>query len=248
MEPNRRQRGWKVAVPLVTLVVGVLLATSSQLAHGTDLRSGRRAELTDLIAAEERRGERYRREIAELRAEIEAASRRQARRDSRLKEARDEAAQHAPEAGFTAVTGTGVRVTLDDASRPESDAHVPGNPSPNDLVVHQQDVQAVVNALWAGGAKGMQIMDQRVVTTSAVRCVGNTLILQGVVYSPPYTITAVGDPEQLRAALRASRQIQVYKQYVEAYGLGYDVTELDNVTLPGYEGIPDFEHASAMPS
>ncbi|MFG1998137.1 DUF881 domain-containing protein [Spirillospora sp. NPDC048911] len=43
-----------------------------------------------------------------------------------------------------------------------------------------------------GGAAGMQIMDQRVTSTSAVRCVGNTLILQGVVCSPPSTITAVG--------------------------------------------------------
>ena len=51
--------------------------------------------------------------------------------------------------------------------------------APDDLVVHQQDVQSVVNALWAGGAEAMMIMDQRVVNTSAVRCIGNTLLLQG---------------------------------------------------------------------
>ncbi len=58
--------------------------------------------------------------------------------------------------------------------------------SPDDLVVHQQDVQAVVNALWAGGADAVQVMDQRLLSTSAVRCVGNTLLLNGRVYSPPY--------------------------------------------------------------
>ena len=42
----------------------------------------------------------------------------------------------------------------------------------------------MVNALWQGGAKGIQVMDQRLISTSAVRCVGNTLILQGRVYSP----------------------------------------------------------------
>ena len=38
-------------------------------------------------------------------------------------------------------------------------------------MVHQQDIQAVVNALWAGGADALQIMDQRVISTSAVRMV-----------------------------------------------------------------------------
>ena len=81
----------------------------------------------------------------------------------------------------------------------------PGGSGPDDLVVHQQDVQAVVNALWRGGADGVQIMDQRLIATSAVRCVGNTLILQGRVYSPPYTITAVGDPDAAQPGARRLR-------------------------------------------
>jgi uncharacterized protein YlxW (UPF0749 family) len=89
--------------------------------------------------------------------------------------------------------------------------------------VHQGDIQAVVNALWAGGATGLQIMDQRLISTSAVRCVGNTLILQGVVYS-------------LRAALDASPDLIDYKDAVAQYGLGYAVKTLDRVTLPAYTG------------
>ncbi len=54
-------------------------------------------------------------------------------------------------------------------------------------------------------------MDQRSISTSAVRCVGNTLILQGVVCSPPFRITATGDPVRLRAALDASPDIQLYR-------------------------------------
>ena len=47
------------------------------------------------------------------------------------------------------------------------------------------------------------LMDQRVISTSAVRCVGNTLILQGRVYSPPYVITAIGNQTDLRGRPRA---------------------------------------------
>ena len=39
------------------------------------------------------------------------------------------------------------------------------------------------------------IQDQRIIATSAVQCVGNTLLLQGRVYSPPYVIKAIGDPD-----------------------------------------------------
>lgn len=53
-------------------------------------------------------------------------------------------------------------------------------------------------------------MGQRVVGASVVRCVGNTLIPQGVVYWPPLRITAVGDPK-LRARLDASPDIANYR-------------------------------------
>jgi uncharacterized protein YlxW (UPF0749 family) len=87
-------------------------------------------------------------------------------------------------------------------------------------------------------------MDQRLISTSAVRCVGNTLILQGVVYSPPFRITAVGDPARLRAALDAAPDISNYKEYVAEYGLGYDVKTLGRVTLPPYTGNVTMNYAT----
>jgi uncharacterized protein YlxW (UPF0749 family) len=110
--------------------------------------------------------------------------------------------------------------------------------------VHQQDVQAVVKALWTGGASGLQIMDQQVIGTDAFRCVGNTLIPQGVVYSPPFQITAVGDPQRFRAALDVATDIADDKEYVAAYGLGYDVKTLGRVTLPGHTGNVTMKYAT----
>lgn len=137
-------------------------------------------------------------------------------------------------------------VTLNDAP-PNATAN-PGypDPQPNDLVIHQQDLQAVVNALWQGGARGIQVMDQRLISTSAVRCVGNTLILQGRVYSPPYKITAVGDPGKLKQALNNSPAISNYLLYVKAYGLGWKVDEHEAVTLPGYSGTVDLHYAEPV--
>jgi len=109
------------------------------------------------------------------------------------------------EGGVVAVQGPGLTVRLDDAP---ADSPRREDVSPDDLVVHQQDIQSVMNALWAGGAEAMELMDQRVVSTSAIHCAGNVLRLHGRIYSPPYDIRAVGDPDRLRRALSASLPVQ----------------------------------------
>lgn len=224
---------------------GTLFAASASTARGTDLREDGRTRITELITAEQRRSAREREYYQRLRAEVDRISRQAGERDSRVRQAQSRADRLAARSGFTPVKGPAVRVTLNDApQRPGVQNPGPGAPAPDDLVVHQSDVQAVVNALWAGGATGMQIMDQRVISTSAVRCVGNTLILQGVVYSPPFRITAVGDPRRLRSALDASPEIAIYKRYVREYGLGYAERTLDRVTLPAYTGNVTMNHAT----
>ena len=65
------------------------------------------------------------------------------------------------------------------------------------------------------------MQDQRIIGTSAPRCVGNTLLLNGRTYSPPYVITAVGDAAAMQAALAAAPLVTLYKQYVVRFGLGY---------------------------
>ena len=116
----------------------------------------------------------------------------------------------AQDAGFTALArARGHRRARRRA--PAHDGSRPPDASNDDLVVHQGDVQAVVNALWAGGAEAMSIMNVRVLTTSAVRCVGNTLLLHGRVYSPPFKIVAIGDPAALQQALASSQGVRLFK-------------------------------------
>jgi uncharacterized protein YlxW (UPF0749 family) len=88
-------------------------------------------------------------------------------------------------------------------------------------------------------------MDQRLIATSAVRCVGNTLLLQGRTYSPPFVIAAIAEPSAVRAQLAASPQVAVFQQAVEAYGLTFTVRERPVVELPAYDGPLDLEHATA---
>ncbi|MFI1798408.1 DUF881 domain-containing protein [Streptomyces sp. NPDC020379] len=243
--PSRRFRPVRLLTGGVFALAGLIFWTSFNTAHGTNIRTDdSMLRLSDLIQERSRKNADLDDSAAAMRSQVDAL----ARRDNGNSAAENKKlADLEADAGTSKIQGAGLSVTLTDAP-PNATPRIPGvpDPQPNDLVIHQQDLQAVVNALWQGGAKGIQVMDQRLISTSAVRCVGNTLILQGRVYSPPYKVTAVGDRGALRKALDSSPAIQNYLQYVTAYGLGWKVDQHDAVTLPGYSGTVDLHYAKPM--
>ncbi|MFF6781028.1 DUF881 domain-containing protein [Streptomyces sp. NPDC012510] len=229
----------------VFALAGLIFFTSFDTAKGTNIRTDASLlRLSDLIQERSHKNGQLDESNAVLRDDVEAL----AERDDGSTDAEDARLKALEKnAGTQKLKGEALTVTLDDAP-PDATAKLPGypEPQPDYLVIHQQDLQAVVNALWLGGAQGIKVMDQRLISTSAVRCVGNTLILQGRVYSPPYKIQAVGDPEKLQRALAASEAIQNYMVYVNVYGLGWKVTEDGPVTLPGYSGTVDLKYAKPV--
>ena len=229
-------------VPVVMIAAGVLFATSAHTAQGTDLRNDRRFELSQLIEERKRDVDTLEGTASRLRRDVDASTGSQATSDARIAEQQRRLDEEKQGAGLTALAGRGLAVRLDDAPR-RPDGARPADARADDLVVHQQDVQAVVNALWAGGAEAMTIMGQRIIGTSAVRCVGNTLLLQGQVYSPPFVIKAIGDPKRLRSALDAEPGVQFFQRDARDYGLGYSVTDESEILAPAYTGSTDLSSA-----
>jgi len=244
-DPKRGFRPVRVLTVAVFALAGLIFFTSFNTAKGTNIRTDTSLlKLSDLIQERSRKNGELDESNGSLRRDVESF----AERDDGSTKAEDEKlAGLEKSAGTQKVKGEAITVTLNDAP-PDATAKLPGypEPQPDYLVIHQQDLQAVVNALWQGGAKGIKVMDQRLISTSAVRCVGNTLILQGRVYSPPYKITAVGAPDKLNQALSASKAIQNYMVYVNVYGLGWKVTQDGTVTLPGYSGTVDLHYAQPV--
>jgi uncharacterized protein YlxW (UPF0749 family) len=237
-----RQRGWAWGVPLIALAAGLMFTTSATTADGTALRDDRRPQLAQLIADQRGRLAERERKAAELRAAVDHDTAELAKVDRPVLQARQRADSLRGAAGFTALSGPGITVVLNDSSRRISDGG-PDAPDNDDLVVHQQDVQAVVNALWAGGAEAMSIMDVRVISTSAVRCVGNTLLLHGQVFSPPFKITAIGEPTAMHRALESADGVRQFRDAVADFGLGYSETVERNVTVRAYDGSSDLRSA-----
>ncbi len=235
-------RGGGIGVALVLVAAGLLFTTSATTARGTQFRS-ERADLAGLIEAENLRVKARTQRVAALSKQLDQEAAASTGNSKSIQALQEHSSSVVSAAGLLPMTGPGLTITLDDAPR---DVQVPDQASPDDLVVHQQDVQAVVNALWAGGAEAMMLQDQRVISTSAVRCVGNTLILQGRVYSPPYKIRAIGDVGKMKAAIDSSPQIAYYLQYVASLRLGWSVQESDRLNLEAYDGSLALSHARVI--
>jgi uncharacterized protein YlxW (UPF0749 family) len=234
--PDRRRDGsrrspWRVGVPLVCLLAGLLLGATHGVSRGGEIRRSDAPRLVDLVRWEQFEVGRLNTDRERLAGAIDSAHGRSS--DAALAAMLRRSAELAGDAGLDAVHGPGLIVTLTDAQR-DANGRFPRDASPDDLVVHQQDIQAVLNALWDAGAEAIQMQDQRIITTTAPRCVGNTLLLNGRTYSPPYTITAVGDAAAMQGALAAAPLVILYKQYVVRFGLGYTEQVVPDTRIAGY--------------
>jgi uncharacterized protein YlxW (UPF0749 family) len=89
----------------------------------------------------------------------------------------------------------------------------------------------------------MTIQGQRVIATTGIKCVGNTVVLHDVPYSPPYVISAIGDPESMLTSLNNNPYLIIYRQYVERWQLGYSVAPREQLRLPGFSGSVELSYA-----
>jgi uncharacterized protein YlxW (UPF0749 family) len=242
------RRFFRVLVPVVLAVAGLLAATSVATSRGGQL-PGQRDDLPGLVADRQAAVAKLDRQAAALRKQVDAQTAGSASGNAQVQRARNQQVQAGVAAGLPATSGAGLTVALDDAPRSARSRPLPAGippPTPDDLVVHQQDVQAAVNGLRAGGARALSVMGQRVIATTAVRCVGNTLLVNGRVYSPPFVLVAIGDPARLRDGLDSEPGVEIYQQYVAAYGLRLSVTSSDSLRLPAYTGAVALLHARAI--
>lgn len=233
-----------MAAPLAFACAGMLAATSAINARGTDLRGGRNTSLIQVVGTERSKVESQKQQAAALQAEVDALTK-------GLSGGQIDALQRRLDvvgtpAGMRALSGPGIVVTLDDAPRGED---VPAGTDPDLLVVHQQDIQAVINALWAGGADGISLQGNRLVSTTGVKCVGNTVVLQGVPYAPPYRVVALGRPGRLYDALNRSPEVANYRDYVPPpYNLGWSVRTSGSLDVPAYVGTVALQFAKPVGS
>lgn len=220
-----------LGIALTAACMGLLFAIGAQQGDPEEARLGRRLELLELIAVEQRRTERLEAGVIDVRARISAEEERLAVGMNELASLREDVERAALPAGFRSLTGPGVAVTLHDAIGAWD-----GSDDPNRYVVHEHHLQAVVNALFAGGADAVEVNGDRILASSAIICIGTTLRLNGRYHTPPYRIVAIGDPAALKASLESDPGVATLAATAERFGLTFAVDSAGFVEVAGMQG------------
>jgi uncharacterized protein YlxW (UPF0749 family) len=244
-EPHERppRSLWRFGTPLVVLACGALFVTSAANSEGTDLRPGRYTDLSSLVATENQEYEELQARVQNLTGDVERLTDQVGTEEvRRIHERVDEL--RAP-AGFTPVVGPGVTITLSDAP---ADVINSSSRDIKQLVVHQQDIQAVVNAMWTGGAEAVTIQGKRVITSTGIKCEGNAVMIQGVAYPQPYVISAIGDPQRLQDAIADDDYLEIYRRASELpdVSVGWDLEEEERLEMPAFDGVSPLTYAEPI--
>lgn len=135
-------------------------------------------------------------------------------------------------AGFTPVTGSGVSLTIDD----KVDYDVLTDPI--DSIVHDSDIRYAINLLNGSGAAALAVNGQRIVNASYVFCIGPTILCNMQRLTPPYVITAIGNPALLADAVRQDPMFNL--RQTPSIGLVVNIKEETELLIPAFAEADQF--------
>jgi uncharacterized protein YlxW (UPF0749 family) len=152
-------------------------------------------------------------------------------------------------AGQLAVHGPGVTVTLREPPA-QSSAPAPARagtvPETSTNILTDRDVRSVVNELWHDGAEAIAVNGIRLTPTSAIRFAGQAILVDFQSITSPYTISAIGNSEQLITSFAQSDVASRYKTLAGVDGIGFTFATSADLALPaGTVGSVRYAHPLA---
>ena len=135
--------------------------------------------------------------------------------------------------GLTTLEGKGIELTLQDDPTVTNETIGPFDDI-SSHIVHDGDLRRIVNELKNAGAEAISINGQRIVTTTAITCIGNVIKINDEKVSSPFIIKAIGFPESMESALN---RLGGYLDYLNDDGIMTSIKKLDNVTITKYTGV-----------
>jgi uncharacterized protein YlxW (UPF0749 family) len=93
------------------------------------------------------------------------------------------------------------------------------------------------NGLWAAGAGAIAINGQRLTPTTAIRTAGEAILVDYRPLSPPYEVTALGDPGGLQSRLMASAAGDRLRSLESRFGIRFELRRESEATVPAAVGL-----------
>lgn len=129
--------------------------------------------------------------------------------------------------GLTDVTGEGIVLTVTDSAQSSNAIDM------NNLIIHDSDLRSLVNELSNAGAEAISINDERIVSTTAITCAGNVILINGNKVGSPFTIKAIGNQASLYGAITRAGG---YTYGLKARSIQVETKKVNNIQISRYTG------------
>lgn len=146
-------------------------------------------------------------------------------------------------AGISPVKGCGITVKLDDTKALEQIALDAGFYDRNVYIIHDTDILSIINELSAAGAEAFSVNGQRIISTTAIRCVGPVIQINGVNLAAPFTISAIGEPDTLKGALNLRGGII---SDIKSANIDITIEKHEELVIPAYDKVIKYQYAMPL--
>ena len=234
-----KNKGIPITIGLICMILGLMLAVqfkSVKTMNSKGIDKMRAEELQFALNAEKEKLDNTLRDLTEKEKKIEEYQT-AAAKDGKLANVLKKDIEHAKMlAGLTTVQGQGIVVTLNDSKSEGQGEQI----DENYFVIHDQDILSVINELRASGAEAISLNDQRIVSTSEIRCAGPAVSINNTRTFAPFVIRAIGNPDDMESALRMRNGVV---DVLQQWGIEVNISKEVNLLIPKFNGVFTFDHA-----
>lgn len=228
-----------MTIALICMILGLMLAVqfkSVKTINSKGIDKMRAEELQSALNAERKKLDNALNELSEKEKKIEEYQTAGAK-DGKLADVLKKDIEQAKMlAGLTAVQGQGVVVTLNDSNLESQGEQI----DENYFVIHDQDILSIINELRASGAEAISLNDQRIVSTSEIRCAGPAVSINNTRTFAPFIIRAIGNPDDMESALKMRNGVV---DVLQQWGIEVNISKEVNLLIPKFNGVLTFDHA-----
>lgn len=166
-------------------------------------------------------------ELENAQNELEQERKQSVSTDDNSVDKQEELARISKMLGLTEVKGEGIVITVKDKT-----TNALG--TTNDII-HDGDLRSIVNELKNAGAEAISINDQRIVSSTAITCIGTVIQVNDEKVGTPFVIKAIGSPESLMGGLARGGGYLEILQF--NYGIPTELKKSSDITIPKYTGV-----------
>jgi len=134
--------------------------------------------------------------------------------------------------GLESTKGNGVVINLNDSPFAQR-ANTQGS---DEFLVQAADLRDLVNLVFSAQADAVSINDQRVVASTPISSVGNTILVNNTHVLPPFTISVIGDKDLLLQRLNDPTALPDLEKRAKGQKIEYGFQPQANLVIPIYSG------------